>query len=219
METLYIFLDEGGNLDFSPTGTPYFTLTSVTCRRPFTLNTQLDSYKYDLIEFGKDKQYFHCSEDNRHIREGVFSRIATRLPDMKLDSLIVEKRKTGPALREERRFYPEMLGYLLRYIIRRESGDHIEEIVVITDEIPLKNKRQAVEKAVKQTLSHMLPDEVVYRVLHHSSRAHYGLQVADYCNWAIYRKWMTDDRAHYNQIRSAIASEFEIFRSGKTYYY
>ena len=31
----YIFLDEGGNFDFSPKGTRFFTLTSVTKARPF----------------------------------------------------------------------------------------------------------------------------------------------------------------------------------------
>jgi hypothetical protein len=32
---LYIFLDEAGNLDFSPTGTRYFILSSVAKERPF----------------------------------------------------------------------------------------------------------------------------------------------------------------------------------------
>ncbi len=32
---LYLFLDEGGNFDFSPAGTRYLTLTAVTATRPF----------------------------------------------------------------------------------------------------------------------------------------------------------------------------------------
>ena len=32
---LYLFLDEAGNLDFSPNGTRYFMLGSVTKERPF----------------------------------------------------------------------------------------------------------------------------------------------------------------------------------------
>ncbi len=45
------------------------------------------------------------------------------------------------------------------------------------------------EKGVKTTLAAMLPVEVSYRVLHHASKSNMDLQIADYCAWAIYRKW------------------------------
>lgn len=32
---LYIFLDEGGNFDFSTGGTKYFTITALSKERPF----------------------------------------------------------------------------------------------------------------------------------------------------------------------------------------
>ena len=64
----YIFLDEGGNLDFSSSGTKYFIiLTSVSAHRPFTAFQALGSYKFDLIEYGLNFVFFHCTEDNRHI--------------------------------------------------------------------------------------------------------------------------------------------------------
>jgi hypothetical protein len=34
---------------------------------------------------------------------------------------------------------------------------------------------------------------VSFRILHHASRADVNLQVADYCAWALYRKWERDD--------------------------
>lgn len=219
MEVLYIFLDEGGNFDFSPKGTPYFTLTSVVRKRPFRLNSGLDEYKYDLLEYSLDQEYFHCADDNSHVKRGVFGRIAEMLEGLRIDSLIVEKRKTEPALRDEKRFYPEMLGYLLRYVLQRENGHHLDEVIIITDAIPLNKKRQAVEKAVKQILAKMLPNDCKYRVLHHASKAHYGLQIADYCNWAIYRKWNTGEIKYYNLIKPAITSEYELFRDGQLKYY
>ena len=51
---LYIFLDEAGNLDFSPNGTRYFLLTSVTKERPFYACKDLIELKYDLVEVGAD---------------------------------------------------------------------------------------------------------------------------------------------------------------------
>ena len=49
---LYIFLDEGGDFNFSSTGTRYFTISSVTEVRPFNVSRALDSLKYDLMEQG-----------------------------------------------------------------------------------------------------------------------------------------------------------------------
>jgi hypothetical protein len=92
-------------------------------------------------------------------------------------------------------------------------------VIVFTDRIPVNRKRKAVEKAVKMTLVEMLPKAVRYRVLHHESKSNFDLQIADYCNWAVYRKWSLLDERSYELIRSAVRSEFDIFRNGTTLYY
>ena len=218
-ERVYVFLDESGNLDFSPSGTRHFVLTSVSVRRPFKINAVLDGYKYDCIDYGLEQERFHCAHDNRHVRSRVFDIISNGLNGMDIDSLIVEKRKTGPALTVEIRFYPEMLGYLLKYVLNRQSIGQADEVVIITDTIPLKRKRQAIEKAVKLTLGNMLPKNPKYRIVHHDSRSHYGLQIADYCCWAVFRKHERGEDTYFNRIKSAVCSEYDIFRTGTTYYY
>lgn len=216
---VYIFLDEGGNFDFSSKGTPYFVLTSVTMKRPFSTHAQIDEYKHDCLEYGLNTEYFHCAEDNAHVRKKVFGILGNALNHIKIDSLVVEKRKTGPALHDEKQFYPKMLGYLLRHVMERENGTHIDEIIVITDTIPIKRKRESVEKAIKHILREMLPEDCRFKILHHASKSHYGLQIADYCNWAIFRKWQTGDTEYYDRIKPALSSEFDIFRTGTRYYY
>ena len=51
-----------------------------------------------------------------------------------------------------------------------------------------------------------------YRVLHHQSRSHCGLQVADYCCWAVFRKWQRGENVWYDRIKPAVCNEFEILR-------
>ena len=216
---VYVFLDESGNLDFSPSGTRYFVMTSVSMKRPFQMNAALDGYKYDCIEYGLEQDRFHCTDDNSHVRNRVFDLIGGRLNGVDIDSLLVEKRKTGPALMAETRFYPEILGYLLKYVLARLSHSGAEEVIIITDTIPLQKRRQAIEKAIKVTLAKMLPKGSRYRILHHDSRSHYGLQVADYCCWAIFRKHERGDSVYFDRIGSAVRSNFDIFRTGTTYYY
>ena len=214
---LYIFLDEGGNFDFSPTGTRYFTLTSLAMVRPFPFREPWDDYRHELLEFGKNIEYFHCADDNKYLRSRLFTILNSLAKELRVDSLIVEKAKAGPALRADQRFYPEMLGYLLRHVLTRI--DPFDEVIVITDSIPHQKKRDAVEKGVKQALKAMLPAGMKYRVLHQTSRAHYGLQAADYYNWAIYRKWDSGDTEFYDAIKLSIHSEYDIFKSGKKFYY
>ncbi len=217
--TVYMFLDESGNLDFSERGTKYFVLTSVCIKRPFGINSLLESYKYDLLEWGLEQEYFHCSEDNRHVRAGVIKRIAGYVDDLRVDSVIVEKRKTAPALTMDRRFYPEMLGRLVKYVIRATPISTDDEVIIITDTIPIQRKRQAIQRAIKVVLARMMPERPKYRLLHHDSRSHYGIQIADYCAWAIFRKHEQGDTHTYQQIREAVRSEFDIFCNGTAYYY
>ena len=216
---LYIFLDEAGNLDFSPTGTRFFMLGAVTKERPFNAYRELTELKYDLTELGTDLEYFHASENAQPIRNRVFDIIKRNLGGIRIDALVVEKRKPGPALQAKESFYPRMLGYLLKYILERQPLAAFKEVIVFTDRIPIHKKRAAIEKALKVTLANQLPKSARYRVLHHDSKSNFDLQIADYCTWAIYRKWNCGDERSFCHISPAVTSEFDIFQSGTTHYY
>ena len=146
------------------------------------------------------------------MRNGLFNLIAAHLDGIRIDYLVVEKSRIGPVLREPIRFYPEMLGHILKVVLPRELDAVTSEVIVITDAIPINKKRRAVEKAVRTTLARMLPPEMNYRVLHHQSRSHYGLQVADYCCWAAFRKWQRGENVWYDRIKPAVYNEFEFLR-------
>ena len=209
-ERVYIFLDESGNLDFGPKGTRYFVLTAVRMLRPFPAFTALMEYKYDCLENGVDTEHFHCYDDSRIVRKSVFDLIGAHLDGMLIDCGVVEKAGVSQNMRADTRFYPAMLGYLLDKLFRRELAvDNARQIIVITDTIPVKRKHRAMEKAIRTTLSGMLPS-VKYTVLHHQSRSHYGLQIADYCCWAIFRRYERGDDSWYDRIKPAIRNELVI---------
>ena len=52
--TVYLYIDEAGNLDFSEHGTRFFALTGVVMRRPFRHLSGLLDAKYDALEAGLD---------------------------------------------------------------------------------------------------------------------------------------------------------------------
>lgn len=190
-DCLYLFIDEAGTFDFSHNGTKYFTLSAMSAKRPFLWEAPLIALKYDLMEKGlvPEIKYFHASEDRQVVRNEVFNIISDNLTEFHIDSVIIEKRKTGPALQVVEKFYSRMLNYLLRYVLQPQFLQGCANIIVITDRIPINSKRKAVEKSVKQTLT------------------------------AIFRKWRDNDLRSYGLISGAIRSEFDIFRNGANYYY
>lgn len=216
---LYIFLDEAGNLDFSKTGTKYFLLGALTKERPFHAYKELTELKYDLAELGLDLEYFHASENAQPVRDRVFDVIRRNLNGVRIDALVAEKRKTEPGLQKEEAFYPRMIGYLLKYILGQHDLSAFKEVLVFTDAIPIRKKRGTIEKIIKTTLANLLPPSALYRVIHHESKSNLDLQIADYCTWALYRKWNGGDARSFRHIESAVTSEFDIFKTGKVEYY
>ena len=207
----YVFLDESGNFDFSANGTRYFLLTSVSMCRPFGVYDKLQNYMHDCIEGGGDIEHFHCYADRKTVRDAVFGAIGAHLDELRIDCLVVEKRKTRRSLRDGERLYRWSLGYLLRRVLSRERDFGASDVVVITDTIPVNKKRQAAEKAIRgAVVGNQLPG-MRYRILHHQSRSHYGLQVADYRCWAIFRKWQRGESTWYDRIKPALRSEIDVF--------
>ena len=207
----YIFLDESGNFDFGASGTRYLVLTSVGMCRPFPAGDRLDDYKYHCIETGTDIEHFHCYADRWGVRHAVFDLIAADLDNMRIHSVVIEKATTVPTMRETTRLYQWMLGYLLGKALSEELNAGAKDVIVITDTIPVNKKRKAVEKSIQRALASKQRPNVAYRIFHHQSRSHYGLQVADYCCWAIFRKWERGDSSWYDRIKPAVRGEFNVF--------
>lgn len=106
-KTLYIFIDESGNFDFTPTGTKYFAHTAVSTLTPLKSRDELLRKVYALKYAGwKTNQpdyylqadyYFHASEDKQEVRDWVFEAIK-RIDDIEIDAILAQKNKTNPSL-------------------------------------------------------------------------------------------------------------------------
>ena len=208
-DTAYVFLDESGNLDFSNRGTRYFALTAVALRRPFTMYEALDSYKHDCIEYGLPTEYFHCANDNRYIRGKVFDIISDHLDAMRISSLIVDKLQVESRLRRPDIFYSEMVARILEPTMLDELGSG-GKAIVITDSIPFKHRRRIAEQNIRTALEQALPESAKWEIMHHQSRSHYGLQIADYCCWAMHQRWEKDRPEWFDRIRASVHSEISI---------
>ncbi len=220
MNYLYIFIDVSGNYDFSVKGTKYLVLTNLICTDVNPGVLELHTLKHEIIDSGIDIEYFHASEDKRVVRDKVFD-IISGLDHLRIDSIIVDKSRTGPSLRSLKHFYPAMVENLLKYPFDSRGVDvsHSDKVFIFLDrESSRTNERDALIKALKLSLTRHL-GKVPYVFCMHPSISHPYLQIVDYCSWAIYVKNERSEYRPYKKISKLIASEFDIFASGLIKWY
>jgi hypothetical protein len=199
----YLFIDEAGNFDFGHSGTRYFLLAGVLMRRPFEHLPALLDVKYDVLEEGLDLEYFHASEDRQAVRDRVFGCLASHVGRMRLACVVACKAEMEEALRSPARLYAAAFDQLVRDALRARALSAGEQLVVVTDSLPVRSGGAAVRRAVRATLKARTPDGASFRLLHHASRADVNLQVADYCAWAVYRKWERGDERSLRTLADA----------------
>lgn len=220
MNYLYVFIDISGNYDFSKNGTACLVLTSLICTDIIPGTIELYTLKHNLIDQGIDIEYFHATDDRQVVRDRVFD-IVSSLDHIRIDSVIVDKRKTDPSLRPLKRFYPMMIEDLLKYPFDPRGIDvrSFDKVFIFMDrESSRHSEREALKKAVKLSLARHL-GSIPYVICMHQSATHPYLQIVDYCSWAIYVKWQRGEYRPHRRIMKLIRSEFNIFAYGSTLWY
>lgn len=239
-KTLYIFIDESGNFDFSPTGTKYFVLTAVSSLSPLRSRDDLVRKGYELKykgwQEGEKEYFFHATEDKQEIRDWVFSLIK-QLDDIEIDAVLAQKNKTNPSLyvqldpkpkltgglilkttRSEERFYDKISQILLQYIFNRyQRQQNVEKIVVVLDSIFTDKKREYVLKSLKQYLKNKF--QKPFYIYFHKTATDINCQIADYCGWAVYVNVERGETRPLKEIQDRVKSSFDVFQGGAEEYY
>ena len=218
---LNIFIDESGNFDFSPNGTKHFVLTAVSTTDCPELLSGYFQLRHRIAATGLDLEEFHATEDRQVVRNQVFDLLEEHVAHscFSVDAVIVQKNKVNPAIREETVFYPKLLKILLTRVFRQRVDNQVDRVNVWAARVGTKKKRATFEKAIKLYLGNELKASLPFGIFIHSSVSHPMLQVADYCCWAINRKWKDGEIRHYSRIEPAVLTEFDVFRVRTKEYY
>ena len=214
----YVYADESGNFDFSPNpkASKYFILTTVLmtdhkiASALFDLRRQLEWIGFNM------RAGFHASEDKQKVRDAVFQIL--RQYSFRVDATIIDKRKTQPQLRQTNmRFYQYAWYYHMKYVTPR-IATNVDEIMVVAATIATKKKEAAFSAAIEDVMDQVSPTNSMRNTLWPAA-SDPCLQIADYCSWAIQRKWEIGDDRSYKLINGNILSEYNLFSRGNVYYY
>ena len=214
----YIYADESGNFDFSrnPGATRYFLLTTVVIN-DHSLEAELLELRRELAWEGVHiRRGFHAANDLQRVRNRVYE--ALRNCDIRIDATILEKRKAEPRLRQtDGDFYGFAWYQHLRQVLR-ETPMNSGETLITAASIGTNEMDANLQSAVQAVSSEECPNATVRATMWSAASAP-NLQIADYCSWAIFRKWERFDTRSYDIIREKVVTEHDLFESGNAHYY
>ena len=231
-DTLYIFVDEAGDMDFSAKGSTHYMFTFLAKRRPFNLHEYISNYRYSLLERNLDPfvnkrldiEAFHACEDNNYVKNELFNIISTfNENSVKAYSYILEKPKVDPSKRKEKdRFYIDNLSFAIQKLLDVLNID--KNFIIITDRLPVQNNKKkqigALKKGIKEYLKNKnLDKQIRYDIFHHSSASSANLQIVDYICWAIFRKFERNDDSYYKRIEKYLIKVDEMTKDRKEVHY
>jgi uncharacterized protein DUF3800 len=217
-ERLHLFVDESGNFDFSRKrdASRYFLLAAATLADCSAVNARFAELRHQMAWEGHDHPGpFHAAQDPAPVRDRVFGLIEGL--NVQVDALLLEKAKAMPHVRlSDERFYQHAWFYLMKYVAPRLPCD---ELLVVTASLGKKKRRAIFYEAVRDVMGQVGNGRIRYRTACWDASSDCCLQVADYCGWAIQRKWEGGDLGPYERIASKIRSEFDLFERGAKLYY
>jgi hypothetical protein len=214
----YVFADEAGNFDFSSKAgaTRYFILATVTVDDCALGNEVLELRRLLAWRGLSLSEVIHATTDAQVVRDEVFGLLAGQ--NFRVDATILEKRKALPRLYADESYFYQMAWYLHFKFVAPRIVTPADRLLVTAASVGTRKKRADFHNAVRRVVRQVAP-VAEHQVAFWPYASDPCLQAADYCTWAIQRKWeQSDDRSHV-LIRDKIASEFDVWEIGKTFYY
>ena len=159
---------------------------------------------------------FHATTDEQAIRDRVFAELSAH--SFRVDCTILEKSKAQIQLRTSQERFYKYAWYFHMKRVTKQIVTANDELLVIGASIGTKRQRSLIHGEVSDVINQTAPT-VDYRVACWAASSEPCLQVADYCSWAIQRKWELGDARSYNLIAGKIANEYNVFFYGSKHFY
>lgn len=213
----YIYADEAGNFDFTRNrgASRYFILTTIAIE-DHGIETELLQLRRELSWSGVElTREFHATVEEQAVRDRVFE--AINLFNFRIDTTILDKPKAYERIRDsDESFYKHAWYYHMKYVAPLVATRD-DELMVIAASIGTKRKERDFRFAVRDVMRQTSEAHDI-RVNMWPAATDPCLQVADYCCWAIQRKWESNDSRSYDLIKNKIASEYNLFAAGVNLY-
>lgn len=221
MANRFVFSDEAGCFTFKRKegASKYFLLCTVTADDCAIASKLLD-IRRDLCANDdpeeSDRDKLHATADAQTTRDAVFAELAKC--DFRIDATLLEKSKAQPQTRtDDPTFYKYAWYYHFKHIgpqVVPAQGRLLLTAAALGHKKTKAAFKEGVNNAVQQSIARER-----WAVNFMDSAKDPMLWVADYCAWAIQRKWESGDDRSHKLIAGKIATEFNLWEVGTKHYY
>jgi hypothetical protein len=216
----FMFADEAGCFTFKKKqGASKYFLLCTLCTDDCSLSHDLLHIRRELIAAGDiELDKLHATSDLQQTRDEVFNVLAKH--DFRIDATLLEKSKAQPQTRTtDHRFYQYAWYYHFKHV-----GAQLlmakDKLLITAAALGQKKTKASFKLAINNSIQQLIPREN-WEVSFMDSAKDPMLWAADYCAWAIQRRWESDgqDDRSYKLIKPKIKTEYDLWASGQTHYY
>jgi hypothetical protein len=214
----YVFADEAGCFTFKRAqgASKYFVLCTLSTS-DCSLAHELLTIRRDLAVKGdSERDKLHATSDLQATRDTVFAVLAKH--DFRVDATLLEKSKAQPQTKkDDATFYRYAWYYHFRHVGPLLLQD-AEKLLITAAALGHKKTRAAFKLAVNNVLQ-QTTDREKWECCFMESAKDPLLWAADYCAWAIQRKYESNDTRSHVLIADKIATEYDLWSGGTKHYY
>ena len=214
--TLFLFIDESGNFDFTNKGTAHFVMAGVAALAPLDSAAAMHALRYQLLADGKDVSGFHATEDRQVVRDEVFKTIG-QLTNIQAHAIYGEKRRAAPTLQKPEALHALFGAAIVKFAIKAYAGSAYQKVVVVFDQALTKKGQSAFHATVKPQLKALgKPFHLYFQRMEADANG----QIADYVAWSKFVQLERGEQRPWSSLQATVhPSDFNIFRNGNRYYY
>ena len=220
MSNYFLYADEAGCFTFNRKQniSKYFIIATIVTQDWMSPTLALQQLRHDLVAEGLPVgDYFHASSDTQAVRNRVFEEIMKH--EFTIQATICEKSKAQPQVTVSKsRFYQYPWLYHCKRgivpILENPTSLHITA-ASIGNRKEKKTFFNSLKDVQRQSFQGGEPCVVDFRPCSSDP----CLQLADYCAWAIQRKWEQNDIRSYEIVQGRITREYDLWARGTKHYY
>ena len=199
-DTLFIFIDESGNFDFSDRGTRHFVMAGVIALAPLQTAVVLQAVRYHLLAQGHDLRQFHASEDRQSVRDAVFASMQ-HMCDVRTHVVHGDKSQMPQHVKSDTALHSLFGGSIVEFAIRTHSSDEYRRAVVIFDQALTKSKQGTFHAVVKPRLKKLgKPFYLFFQPM----IADMNGQLADYVAWSKFVQLERGEQRPWSAVSDAL---------------
>lgn len=196
---LYLYVDESGNFDFSDKGTSHFVMAGILTPNPLSNLLNMQSVRYELLQEGRDIQFFHATQDKQFVRDKVLHAFQL-MQDVHAFVIYCKKSKFPEAMQSE----PKIHALFARCLIEA-AGQTIRrldpsQVIMIFDHTLHGKKRKEFLALLKPVLKELGP----FLLFFHSMKSDMNGQIADYVAWGKFKQLERFEPRPWNSLRRSL---------------